>query len=136
MIRINLSSSVPLEEQVRSGIREAIAREKVVPGDVLPSVRQLAGDLGIHWNTVARAYRRMRDEGLLTGGRGRRVIVRECGATAVITPGIQDRVLGRLREALTEARLGGLRVNSVKKLLSEELRNWPKSGATPGRLQT
>lgn len=68
---MSVDSSVPLEEQVREQIREAIARGEVVAGDPLPSVRQLAGDLGIHWNTVARAYRRLRDEGLLVVGRGR-----------------------------------------------------------------
>lgn len=133
MIRIDLASSVPLEEQIRAAIREAIARGAVAPGDSLPSVRQLAGDLDIHWNTVARAYRRLRDEGLLAVGRGRRVVVRGPGGEGEIAPGTSERVLARLREALTEARLGGFRVSKVKEMLVEEIRGWPKSAPAGGR---
>jgi GntR family transcriptional regulator len=76
MIRIDLSSPRPVEEQIAAALRQALARGEVRAGDELPSVRQLAGDLGVHWNTVARAYRRLAEEGLLLVRRGRSVVVK------------------------------------------------------------
>ena len=75
MIRIDLDSPKPLEEQIVVALRQALAQQTVIPGDDLPSVRQLAGDLGVHWNTVARAYRRLADEGLLVVRRGRGAVI-------------------------------------------------------------
>jgi GntR family transcriptional regulator len=125
MIAVNLDSPVPLEEQVTQEIRRALARGELAPGDGLPSVRQLAGDLGIHWNTVARAYRRLRDEGLLVVGRGRGVSVREKGRRpSKPTPELRDKIRGILRDAITEARLSGLELDAFKELVSRELRFW------------
>ncbi len=71
MIRIDLNAPEPLGEQIRSEIRDAIARGETRPGESLPTVRQLAADLGINLNTVARAYRLLESEGLVTTIRGR-----------------------------------------------------------------
>jgi DNA-binding transcriptional regulator YhcF (GntR family) len=125
MLTIDLESTAPLEEQVRRGLRHAIARGEVRPGECLPSVRQLAGDLGIHWNTVARAYRRLRDEGLVVGGRGRRVVVRGLGGAARSGAG-RHGIRARLREVLTEARLAGLSLPEVERLLATEVKRWQK----------
>lgn len=127
MISIDFESSIPLEEQLRREIREAIAMGEVKPGDEMPSGRQLAGDLGIHWNTVARAYRKLRDEGLLIVGRGRGVYVREQPP-----PSKEDhkhslqQVENHLNEALTEARLGGLSIKEVKTTIEKLLKRWEK----------
>lgn len=125
MITVDLASSVPLEDQVRQGIRQAIARGEVRPGDTLPSVRQLAGDLDIHWNTVARAYRRLRDEGLLTVGRGRGVTVRTPPRPVSVEPGeAPARVRKQLGAVIADAKLAGLDYSDVKKLIEGELRSW------------
>ena len=65
MITVDLDLPVPIEEQLCRQLRAVIARGDVRPGDPLPSVRQLADELGIHWNTVARAYRRLENGRLL-----------------------------------------------------------------------
>jgi DNA-binding transcriptional regulator YhcF (GntR family) len=125
MIRVNLESSVSLEEQIRQQIRQAIARGEVRAGDSLPPVRQLAGDLGIHWNTVARAYRRLRDEGLLVVGRGRGVTVRKSSRPErKVHPETRARVQEKLREAIVESRLAGLTSTSLKRLILQELNSW------------
>ncbi|MCC6699846.1 MAG: GntR family transcriptional regulator [Candidatus Hydrogenedentes bacterium] len=129
MIRVDLESPAPIEEQVAQEIRRAIARQEVVAGDPLPSVRQLADDLGIHWNTVARAYRRLRDEGLLIVGRGRGVMVKGSAAVAAKPRReLTERILRFLRDAITEARLAGLDQTAFNDLVSKELRNWGKDG--------
>ena len=123
MIQIDLESTVPLEEQLRAGIREAIARGDVESGQELPSSRQLAADLGIHFNTVARAYRSMRDEGLLVIGRGRGVFVRE-RESSPDDPTMRRRVMDKMRDAVTEARLGGIPLEEIGGIFQDHLESW------------
>lgn len=134
MIRIDLESPVPIEEQIRQSIREAIALGKVLPGDELPSVRQLAADLGIHWNTVARAYRRLRDEGLLAIGKGRGAFVRNRSSeTRTDSAEVQKRIGKKIREALTEGKLGGLSLEKTERLIHKHLRLWAQAERKEGR---
>lgn len=74
-IEIDLASSVPLNEQVAAAIRRAIADGEAGPRDRLPPARDLAAVLGVNPNTVLRALRTLRDEGLLEFRRGRGVTV-------------------------------------------------------------
>lgn len=67
MLRIDPTSVTPPFEQVRQQIAAQVASGELRPGDRLPTVRRLAGDLGIAPNTVARAYRELEIEGVLTG---------------------------------------------------------------------
>jgi DNA-binding transcriptional regulator YhcF (GntR family) len=66
---------IPPYQQVAEQIRAAIERGELIPGSPLPTVRQLAGDLGIAPNTVARAYGELQSDGWLVGDgrRGTRV---------------------------------------------------------------
>src|SRR5262245_33504142 len=118
-IRIDLEDTRPLEDQIATSLRQAIAQGAVAPGAELPSVRQLAGDLGVHWNTVARAYRRLADEGLVAVRRGR-------GAVASERPRTYDRVTrnvlrDRFSEAMASAVLGGLNRRDISEAFKEAL---------------
>jgi GntR family transcriptional regulator len=64
-ITINLESPVPVYRQIADAIRQQLVNGVVQPGDQLPTVRQLATELGVHFNTVAQAYRMLVDEGWL-----------------------------------------------------------------------
>lgn len=75
MVAIDRSSPVPLHEQVAAAIRRAIADGEASPGDRLPPARDLAAVLGVNANTVLRALRALRDEGLVEFRRGRGVSV-------------------------------------------------------------
>ena len=69
---IDPSSPTALHEQVAGALRRAIADGEAGPGDRLPPARDLAAVLGVNTNTVLRALRTLRDEGLLefpAGGR-------------------------------------------------------------------
>jgi DNA-binding transcriptional regulator YhcF (GntR family) len=75
MLTVSLSSPIPLHDQIVAGLRDLIAAGALATGDELPPVRQLAADLGINLNTVARAYRELTDAGLLASARGRGTVV-------------------------------------------------------------
>jgi GntR family transcriptional regulator len=94
---IDSSSSIPLHEQVAAAIRRAIADGEARPGERLPPARDLAAVLGVNANTVLRALRTLRDEGLLEFRRGRGVTVSggAPGRSAVIDKARELVMLGR-----------------------------------------
>ncbi|MEW1634518.1 GntR family transcriptional regulator [Streptomyces sp. NPDC093801] len=75
LLRLNTADTRPLHEQVAGAVRRAIAEGECAPGDRIPPARDLAQALGVNANTVLRALRALRDEGLLEFRRGRGVTV-------------------------------------------------------------
>ncbi len=75
ILRIDQMAAEPVYLQIRDQIVGAIARGELQPADRLPSVRALAGDLGVNLHTVNKAYAVLRDEGyLLMRGRSGAVV--------------------------------------------------------------
>lgn len=91
----------PLHEQAAAEIRRAIAEGQALPGERLPPAHDLAAVLGMNRNTVLRALRLLRDEGLLEFRRGR-------GITVTATPQ-RGAVLTQARELIRLARQHGYR---------------------------
>jgi GntR family transcriptional regulator len=69
-IGIDTKSGVPFYRQIIEQVKFAIARGDLVPGDQLPTVRQLAVDLSVNPNTVIRAYRELEIAGVLDTHQG------------------------------------------------------------------
>jgi GntR family transcriptional regulator len=70
LFRLNLQSGVPVYRQIMDQVRGGMASGSLAAGDQLPTVRQLAVDLAINPNTVARAYRELELGGLLETHQG------------------------------------------------------------------
>src|ERR1700745_3043864 len=70
LFRLSLESGVPVYRQIIEQVRTGRASGSLVAGDQLPTVRQLAVDLAINPNTVARAYRELELGGLLETHQG------------------------------------------------------------------
>jgi DNA-binding transcriptional regulator YhcF (GntR family) len=70
VLTLDPDDPTPPYEQVRRQLADLITAGQLGPGDRLPSLRQLAGDLGVAVGTVARSYRELEHEGLLTSRRG------------------------------------------------------------------
>jgi GntR family transcriptional regulator len=101
--------SAPLFEQAAAEIRRAIADGEAKPGERLPPARDLAAVLHVNTNTVLRALRLLRDEGLLEFRRGR-------GITVTGTPE-QGAVIERARELVVYARQHGYRLDELLNLM-------------------
>jgi len=112
-IRLDIASSVPAWRQIVSQLRTLAVEGVLKPGDALPPVRRLALDLGIHFNTVAEAYRALAQEGFLeiVHGHGARVVNRRAIARA--GPDVADDFLIKVRELVAGARARGLSVRKV-----------------------
>ena len=96
---VDRSDPTLLHEQVAAEIRRAIRNGEARPGERIPQARDLATVLGVNTNTVLRALRLLRDEGLLQMGRGRAIIVTG-------TPD-QSALLAKVRELVELARHQG-----------------------------
>lgn len=70
LLSIDLPSEIPIYVQVKNQIRLAVERGDLVPGEQLPTVRELALELGINANTVSRIYADLEREGYLARRRG------------------------------------------------------------------
>lgn len=125
MITLDPDSSVPLVDQLARALRAAIAAGEVRPGMELPPIRQLASDLDINLNTVARAYRLLQDRGLVQSSRGRGTKV----SSATETPAVPRqlalrRLAAAIGEALTDARLTGIGVDDVRSVLDAQVESF------------
>lgn len=80
MFTINPSEAAPIWKQIEEGMRRMIALGSLRPGDAVPSVRDLAKDLRVNPNTVARAYQRLTDVGVFQVKRGEGTFVADAPA--------------------------------------------------------
>ena len=110
---VNRSSSatVGLTDQAAAEIRRAIADGEAAPGERLPPAKDLAAVLGVNTNTVLRALRQLRDEGLLDFRRGR-------GVTVAGTPE-HGAVVQRARELVRFARQHGYRLDELVQIIED-----------------
>jgi GntR family transcriptional regulator len=98
-----------LHDQGAAEIRRAIADGEAGPGERIPQAKDLAAVLGVNTNTVLRALRILRDEGLLELGRGR----------AIIVSGTPERgaVVSKMKELITLGRQCGYRRDELVEML-------------------
>ena len=108
-MRVDRSESVAVFEQVASEIRRAILDGEAKPGERLPPAKDLAAELGVNTNTVLRALRLLRDEGLLEFRRGRGVSVSGTPERTV--------VVEKARELVETARRHGYRREEVLRII-------------------
>ena len=117
-IRIDLNSPVPATRQITDALRVELVEGRLRPGDELPSVRRAAIDLGLHFNTVAEAYRQLAAEGWLDLRHGRSARVadrRQPTASRKTVSGYRR----RLREVISQMRADGVPAHRI----AEELRD-------------
>ncbi|HEY3313401.1 MAG TPA: GntR family transcriptional regulator [Anaerolineales bacterium] len=105
-ISIDLRSDIPIYLQIVEQVRQQVANGGLKPGSQLPTVRALASDLRINFNTVARAYRLLDEAGIISTQKGRGTYILE-----MPPPEITDRLRLESLDALTRNYLG-----QVKKL--------------------
>jgi GntR family transcriptional regulator len=116
-LTVDATDKRPLYQQVVDGVKALIARGLLREGTTLPSVRQVAGDLGVNLNTIAVAYRQLQDEGFLTVRHGAGAVVSSQRARSVP----EDELLKPLRTALTELILAGLTERQIAAAVQQEL---------------
>jgi GntR family transcriptional regulator len=113
-----------LYQQIVDGVKTLIARGDLREGAALPSVRQVAGDLGVNLNTIAVAYRQLQEEGLLFVRHGTGAIVSSRRARNVEG----QELLKPLRNALTQLILAGRSNEQITAAVRRELESLRQKG--------
>ena len=119
---IDTAGDVPIYEQIVRQVKLAVADGVLVGGQMVPSVRQLAGELAINPNTIAKAYQQLQAEHVLEPLRGRGLIVRRDAVTRCTKARNSIVALG-VRRALADALAGGMTHQELRELFESELAN-------------
>src|SRR6478735_3254988 len=110
-VKVDRRDPTDLHQQVAGEIRRAIADGEAKPGERLPPAKDLASVLEVNTNTVLRALRVLRDEGLLEFRRGR-------GITVAGTPE-QGAVLTRAKDLISFARKHGYQIDELVQIIHD-----------------
>lgn len=127
-IEIDFRVHIPIYIQLMDQIKHLIAAGELKPGDQLPTVRQLAADLRVNFNTIARTYRLLDEEGIISTQHGR--------GTFILNPlpeedakELRRKGLRRLtREYLTSAKRLGYNPEEVQATFEKKLDHWKNTG--------
>src|SRR5215469_2528908 len=122
-IRIDVSSSVPAYRQIVDGLRTLFVEGGLEPGARLPSVRRLAMELGVHFNTVGEAYRQLASEGWLDVRQGSGATVLDRRKPDPAPPERLAEFRERLRNLVTQMRAEGVPATRISAELRAAMEN-------------
>ena len=127
-LKLDFRSELPIYTQIVEQIRRLVANGVLKPGDQLPTVRQLATDLRVNFNTIARAYRLLDEAGLISTQQGRGTYIWEAPSPAT-SQKLRRQVLEELtRQYLTDATNLGFTLEEVAQGIVEEMRERKRKG--------
>jgi GntR family transcriptional regulator len=118
-IAVDFESSIPLYEQIAHQILEKIENGELKAGDQLPTSRALAVELGINFNTVARAYRMLDRSSIISTQQGRGTYILDPSSTRKIKKGKTENIEDLTRFYLRKAHYLGFKPEEVKKCFEE-----------------
>jgi GntR family transcriptional regulator len=127
MLQIDFRSGLPIYTQIVNQVQAQVVGGILRPGDQLPTVRALAEELRVNFNTVARAYRILDEARIISTQQGRGTYI-----TEIPPPNVTERLRRETLETLTQryiseaARLDFSR-DEINKIMQEQLRDWHES---------
>jgi GntR family transcriptional regulator len=127
-LEIDFRSGVPIYLQVVERIKEHIADGRLKPGDQLPTVRALAQELRVNFNTVARAYRILDEAGVISTQQGRGTYILELPPPEVSAEIRRQALRALVQRTLIEAERLGAAPEEILPLVDEQIRRWKESG--------
>jgi GntR family transcriptional regulator len=130
-IEINFRSGIPIYVQIIDQIKHMIAAGELQPGDQLPTVRQLAADLRVNFNTIARAYRLLDEEGIISTQHGRGTFILELPSEENAEKLRRQDLLRLTRYYLTEASNLGYAPAKVSEIFEQQLELWKENDSPP-----
>jgi GntR family transcriptional regulator len=126
-LELDFRSGIPIYLQVVERIKERLAAGQLKPGDQLPTVRSLALELRVNFNTIARAYRIMDESGIISTQQGRGTYILE-----VPSPEVSESIRLKALEDLTQRYLSdaerlGVSPAELDEVLDKQLTLWKQS---------
>jgi len=125
-ITVDSESSVPIYIQIEDSINSLIAAGQLQPGEQLPTIRELAADIRVNLNTVARAYFELDKEGVITTQRGKGTFVSGVPDQKQIEKTRQKLLQSIILSVLEEATGLGYSMKEIQEAFQVEIENWQK----------
>lgn len=127
---IQTSSGVPIYRQIIEQVRAYVASGRLEPGEMLPSIRQLASDLEVNMMTISKAYARLEADGILERVRGTGMRVRQTNANSLADRREELRPLADAMVARAlQLELSETQILSVVRSALKERRTWLKQSS-------
>lgn len=126
-LQLDFRSGLPIYIQITNQIENQVIGGRLKPGDQLPTVRALASELRVNFNTVARAYRMLDEARIISTQQGRGTYI-----TEVPPPEVKEKLRNETLEALARRYIGeALRMEFSKQVISQmvkdQLKAWKES---------
>ncbi len=126
-IRIDPDSAVPIYQQIVNSIKHQVATGRLKPGEQLPTVRELAAELRINPNTVARAYDQLDSDSVISTQQGRGTYVRERPDQQHLARLRQEELRAIMDGAVSRALSMGYTVQEIQTACETLLKFWAKA---------
>jgi GntR family transcriptional regulator len=123
-LNIDSNSSVPIYIQIEDSIHSLIAAGQMQPGEQLPTIRELAADIRVNLNTVARAYFELDRKGVISTQRGRGTFVSGVPDQKLLQKNRQRLLHSIIEAALEESHRLGYSAEEIQATFQEELKKW------------
>ncbi len=125
-IRIDPDNAIPIYLQVVNAVKHQVAAGQLAPGQQLPTVRQLATDLRVNPNTIARAYDLLDTNRVITTQQGRGTYVREQPDQEQLLLARQEQLLSLMDGVVGKALSMGYSAQEVRAAFEAQLAHWSK----------
>lgn len=124
MLHIDFRSGLPIYTQIVNQVQSQVAGGVIKPGDQLPTVRALAEELRVNFNTVARAYRILDEARIISTQQGRGTFI-----TEIPPPNVTEKLRREALQALTERYINEARrlefsKDEITEMITNELKTW------------
>ena len=122
--RLDFRSGIPVYVQLVEQVLTYLSSGNLKPGDQLPTVRQMASELRVNFNTVARAYRMLDEAGLISTQQGRGTYIVEPPGTEKSDYLMRDALEVQVKRFLSLMQRQGFRPDEVKESVDKNIAAW------------
>jgi GntR family transcriptional regulator len=127
-IQLDFRSGQPIYLQIVEQVSKLVAESELQQGDQLPTVRQLATELRVNFNTVARAYRLLDEAGLISTQQGRGTYIWEAPSEETLHRLRREGLDSLTRRYLAQASRLGFTQEEVAEVITRQLQTWKEDG--------
>jgi GntR family transcriptional regulator len=126
---LDFRSRIPIYNQVVEHIHQMVLRGELKPGDQLPTVRSLALDLRVNFNTIARAYRLLDEAGIISTQQGRGTYILSLPPPEMAEELRHKSLRSLAHQVLLDASRMGAGPDEILDILQEQIANWKQTGS-------
>jgi GntR family transcriptional regulator len=124
---LDFHSGLPIYTQIANQIQGRVANGILKPGDQLPTVRALALELRVNFNTVARAYRILDEERIISTQQGRGTYIMDKPPPKITERLRRESLEGLVERFVSETMRLGFSQTEIRQIVSEQLKSWKES---------